>query len=107
MATNGTAAQALRRMAESEPELAARLIVHSLPAAAASLPPGLSYRLELEGLGSWTVNPLGDRAEVTEVAGDGDLNGEAFSISTDPATLAQVAAGRSPVGALARGRIKL
>ena len=107
MATNGTAAQALRRMAESEPELAARLIVHSLPAAAASLPPGLSYRLELEGLGSWTVNPLGDRAEVKEVAGDGDLNGEAFSISTDPATLAQVAAGRSPVGALARGRIKL
>ena len=107
MATNGTAAQALRRMAESEPELAARLIVHSLPAAAASLPPGLSYRLELEGLGAWTVNPLGDRAEVTEVAGDGDLNGEAFSISTDPATLAQVAAGRSPIGALARGRIKL
>ena len=42
-------------MAESEPELAARLILHSLPAAAASLPPGLSYRLELEGLGAWTV----------------------------------------------------
>ncbi len=94
-------------MAESEPDLAARLIVHSLPAAAASLPPGLRYRLELEGLGAWTVNPLGDRAEVMEVAGNGDLNGEAFSISTDPATLAQVASGRSPIGALARGRIKL
>ena len=107
MATNGTAAQALRRMAESEPELAARLIVHSLPAAAASLPPGLSYRLELEGLGAWTVNPLGDRAEVTEAAEGADLNGEAFSISTDPETLASVASGRSPIGALARGRIKL
>jgi ribonucleoside-diphosphate reductase beta chain len=94
-------------MAESEPELAARLIVHSLPAAAASLPPGLSYRLELEGLGAWTVNPLGDRAEVTEAAEGADLNGEAFSISTDPETLASVASGRSPIGALARGRIKL
>jgi ribonucleoside-diphosphate reductase beta chain len=94
-------------MAESEPELAARLIVHSLPAAAASLPPGLSYRLELEGLGAWTVNPLGDRAEVTEAAEGADLNGEAFSISTDPETLASVASGRRPIGALARGRIKL
>jgi ribonucleoside-diphosphate reductase beta chain len=107
MASNGTAAQALRRMADSEPELAARLVVHALPAAAATLPAGLSYRLELEGLGAWTVNPLGDRAEVTEIAGDGELNGEAFSISTDPATLAQVASGRSPLGPLARGRIKL
>jgi ribonucleoside-diphosphate reductase beta chain len=107
MASNGTAAQALRRMADSEPELAARLVVHALPAAAASLPAGLSYRLELEGLGAWTVNPLGDRAEVTEIARDGGLNGEAFSISTDPATLAQVASGRSPLGPLARGRIKL
>ena len=29
------------------------------PAAAATLPPGLSYRLELEGLGAWTVSPNG------------------------------------------------
>jgi ribonucleoside-diphosphate reductase beta chain len=107
MAEEGTAAEALRRMAKSEPELAARLIVQSLPAAAATLPAGLSYRLELEGLGAWTVNPVGDRAEVTEAAEGADLNGEAFAIRTDPATLAQVASGRSPVGAMARGRIKL
>jgi ribonucleoside-diphosphate reductase beta chain len=107
MAENGTAAQALRRMAESEPELAARLILQSLPAAAATLPAGLSYRLELEGLGAWTVNPRGDRAEVTEAATGADLNGEAFAIATDPATLARVASGGSPLGAMARGRIKL
>jgi ribonucleoside-diphosphate reductase beta chain len=106
-ARNGTAAQALRRMAASDPELAARLIVHSLPAAAATLPEGLSYRLELEGLGAWTVRANGDRAEVSEAAQGGELNGEAFAISTDPATLAEVAAGRSPLGALARRRIKL
>ena len=103
----GTATQALRRMSEAEPVLAARLVVQSLPAAAASLPAGLSYRLELEGLGAWTVKPLGDRAEVTESAQGVDLNGEAFAISTDPVTLARIASGASPIGAMARGRIKL
>ena len=94
-------------MAESEPELAARLVLHAMPAAAATLPAGLSYRLELEGLGAWTVNPDGDRAEVTEVPTGADLNGEAFAISTDPATLAQLASGRSPLGALVRRRLRL
>jgi ribonucleoside-diphosphate reductase beta chain len=104
---DGTALQALRRMAESDPELAARLVVHSLPAAAATLPPGLSYRLELDGLGAWTITANGDRAEVSEAAPGTELNGEAFAISTDPETLARVASGRSALGAIARGRIKL
>jgi ribonucleoside-diphosphate reductase beta chain len=103
----GTAAEALRRMSESDPELAARLIVHSLPAAAADLPEGLSYRLELEGLGAWTVRPAGDRAEVREAVAGGELNGEAFAVSTDAATLARVAAGGSSLGALVRGRLKV
>jgi ribonucleoside-diphosphate reductase beta chain len=104
---DGTALRALRRMAESDPELAARLVVHSLPAAAATLPPGLSYRLELDGLGAWTITANGDRAEVSEAAAGTELNGEAFAISTDPETLARVASGRSALGAMARGRIKL
>jgi ribonucleoside-diphosphate reductase beta chain len=106
-ASNGTAARALRRMAESDPELAARLVVQSLPAAAAKLPAGLSYRLELDGLGAWTVSSLGGRAKVAEVLAGADLNGEAFAISTDAETLARVASGRNPVGPLARGRLKL
>jgi ribonucleoside-diphosphate reductase beta chain len=106
-AGNGTATEALRRMSESDPELAGRMIVHSLPAAAATLPEGLNYRLELEGLGAWTVRPDGDRAEVREADPGGDLNGEAFAISTDPATLARVAAGGNPLGALMRGDLKL
>ena len=76
--SDGTAQQALRRMAESDPELAARLILQSLPAAAAKLPAGMSYRLELEGLGAWTVSSLGGRGEVAEVLAGADLNGEAF-----------------------------
>jgi ribonucleoside-diphosphate reductase beta chain len=108
MAEEGTAARALRRMADSEPELAARLVLHSMPAAAATLPPGLSYRLELEGMGAWTVTPDGDRAAVRPVDPDAaESNGEAFGISTDPATLAQIASGRSPVGPLIRRRLRL
>jgi ribonucleoside-diphosphate reductase beta chain len=105
--SNGTAVQALRRMAESDPQLAARLVVQSLPAAAATLPAGLSYRLELDGVGAWSVRANGERAEVSEVAAGADLDGDSFAVSTDPATLAQLASGRSPIGALVRGRIKL
>jgi ribonucleoside-diphosphate reductase beta chain len=105
--SDGTIQRALRRMAESDPELAARLIVQSLPAAAAKLPDGLSYRLELDGLGAWTLSSLGGRARVAEVLGGADLNGETFTISTDAETLARVASGRNPVGALASGRLKL
>src|SRR5829696_2398908 len=105
--SDGTAQRALRRMAESDPELAARLIIHSLPAAAADLPEGLSYRLELDGLGAWTVSSLGGRAKVAEVLSGADLNGEAFVISTDAETLARVASGRNPVASLASGRLKL
>ena len=111
MARNGDGSEgtqrALRRMAESEPELAARLIVQSLPAAAAKLPEGMSYRLELDGLGAWTVSSFGGRAKVAEVLAGADLNGEAFAISTDAETLAKVASGRNPVGPLMSGRLKL
>ncbi|MFL5907892.1 MAG: SCP2 sterol-binding domain-containing protein, partial [Solirubrobacterales bacterium] len=94
-------------MAESDPELAARLVVHSLPAAAATLPSGLSYRLELDGLGAWSVRTEGDRAKVSQVAAGSDLDGDAFAVSTDPATLALLASGRNPIGAIARGQLKL
>ena len=105
--SDGTAQRALRRMAESDPELAARLILHSLPAAAAKLPEGMSYRLELDGLGAWTVSSFGGRGKVAEVLAGADLNGEAFAISTDAETLARVASGRNPVGPLMSGRLKL
>ncbi|HEX3294805.1 MAG TPA: SCP2 sterol-binding domain-containing protein [Solirubrobacterales bacterium] len=105
--SDGSAQRALRRMAESDPELAARLIIQSLPAAAAKLPDGMSYRLELDGIGTWTVSSLGGRAKVAEVLAGADLNGETFAISTDAETLARVASGRNPVGPLMNGRLKL
>ena len=107
MATKGTAEAAMRRMAAGDPELAARMIVHSMPAAAADLPEGLSYRLELDGLGAWRVIARGDRAEVIETTTGGELNGDAFAIQTDPPTLAKLAGGANPLSALASRRLRL
>lgn len=103
----GTARRALRRMSERDPELAAEMILHSMPAAAATLPAGLSYRLELDGIGAWRVSALGDRAEVSEAEAGAELNGDAFAIRTDAPTLARLASGRLPVAALAGRRLRL
>ena len=105
--SEGTTSAAMRRVAKADPELAARLVLQSLPAAAAALPAGLSYRLELEGIGAWRVSALGDRAELTVAEDGGELNGDAFAISTDPATLARVAAGGNPIPAMLSRRLRL
>jgi ribonucleoside-diphosphate reductase beta chain len=105
--SEGTTTQALRKMAEAEPELAARLVVQSLPAAAATLPEGLIYRLELSDLGAWRIEANGAHAEVTEIEAGAELDGDAFAISTDAGTLARLAAGASPVGPMVRGRLRL
>ncbi len=105
--TEGTTTQAMRRMAEAEPELAARMMLQSMPLAAATLPEGLSYRLELSDLGAWRIAPNGGRAEVSEVTPGGELNGDAFAIETDARTLALVAAGANPLPAMFGRRLKL
>jgi ribonucleoside-diphosphate reductase beta chain len=106
-ASSGTASLAMRRMAEAEPELGARLIVMSLPAAAATLPAGLSYRLELEDVGAWRVSANGDHADVSEAVPGSELKGESFAITTDPTTLSRLAGGANPLPALIRRRLRL
>jgi ribonucleoside-diphosphate reductase beta chain len=104
--SNGTTEAAMRRMAKSDPELAARLIVHSLPAAAATLPADLSWRLHVDGLGDWSVSAPanGGPAKVESTNGD---NGEDFALETDAASLARMAAGSSPLGLMLRRRLRL
>jgi ribonucleoside-diphosphate reductase beta chain len=104
--SNGTMEAALRRMAKADPELAALLIVHALPAAAATMPPGVSWRLSVEGLGDWTVSGSedGGPAKVEPSNGDGH---EDFAVETDPSGLARLAAGQSPVGMMLRRRLRL
>jgi ribonucleoside-diphosphate reductase beta chain len=104
--SNGTLDAALRRMTESDPELAARLIVHSLPAAAATLPPDLSWRLAVDGVGDWTISgPVnGGPARVERTNGVGS---EQFTIETDARGLASLAAGSSPLGLILRRKLRL
>ncbi|MEK6278030.1 MAG: SCP2 sterol-binding domain-containing protein [Actinomycetota bacterium] len=98
---------ALRRMAESDPELAARLIVQSLPAAAATLPAELSWRLHIAGLGDWTVSGPVNGGPARVEASNGEDNGEDFVLETDAAGLARMAAGSSPLGLMVRRRLRL
>src|SRR2546421_11267322 len=58
-AANATTEAALKRMAAEDPELAARLVVHTLPAAAAPLPVDLSWHLRVQGVGEWTIASAG------------------------------------------------
>ena len=104
---NGTMAEALRRMADAEPELAARLIVQSLPVAAAPLPPDLSWRLDVDGVGAWEVTGSGNGGAARVEPANGDGGREDFSIATDPAGLASLAAGSSPLGLILRRRLRL
>jgi len=97
----------MRRMAQDDPKLAARLFLQSLPLAAAPLPAGLDYRLELRDLGAWSVRPNGGHAEIVEVSAGAELDGDAFAIETDAATLAMLAGGANPLGALASRRLRL
>jgi ribonucleoside-diphosphate reductase beta chain len=103
---NGNAEAALRRMSEADPELAARLIVQSLPAAAASLPADLSWRLAVDGVGDWTITgPVnGGPASVERSNGAGS---EDFAIETDARGLARLASGASPLGLMLRRKLRL
>ncbi|HEU0024413.1 MAG TPA: SCP2 sterol-binding domain-containing protein [Thermoleophilaceae bacterium] len=81
---------ALRRMTAEDPELAARLVLMTLPAAAARIPGTLAYGLEVEGLGAWRVSVSGGRARVDPADG---RDGTDFQVRADPGAFAALAAG--------------
>jgi ribonucleoside-diphosphate reductase beta chain len=77
---------ALRRIAKDDPELAARLVLLTLPASP------VAYELELDGMG-------------THRAGSGEPQ---FRLHTDPRTLAELATGSArPLGLMLRGRLRI
>ena len=99
---------ALQEMAREDPELAARLILQTLPAAAARLRGPLSYVLDVDGVGAYrvSVGENGGGAQVVPV--DGDSNGHVdFTVSTDASGLAEMAAGKSALRLMLAGRLKL
>jgi ribonucleoside-diphosphate reductase beta chain len=83
---------ALHNMAEREPELAARLILMTLPGAAAKVGSALSYVLEITELGTHRV-------------GSGDPD---FRLQADARTLVDLATGaHGPLGLMMRGRLRI
>jgi ribonucleoside-diphosphate reductase beta chain len=97
---------ALRRMAANEPELAARLILMTLPGAASRMNGALSYVLEVKELGAHRVSISGGDARVDGV--DGDVEDADFRLQTDARTLADLVTGkRGPLGLMMRGRLRI
>jgi ribonucleoside-diphosphate reductase beta chain len=95
--------QAVAEMAREDPALAARLVIQTLPAAAARVPGKLTYGLSVEGLGEYTVVIDSGRAEVIE-----GLNGATdFNLSTNVSGLAELAAGTSPLRLIVSGRVRI
>ncbi|MEA2353341.1 MAG: sterol transfer family, partial [Thermoleophilaceae bacterium] len=94
---------ALRQMAREDPELAARLVLQTLPAAAARIRPPLRYELTVGELGTWLVS-VDDAGARVERGTDGEVD---FKLSTDEAGLAQMAAGASPLRLMLGGRVRI
>jgi ribonucleoside-diphosphate reductase beta chain len=99
--------RSLARMAEREPDLAARMLVSALPAAAASIPGSLEYRLVLDGVGAYHVAVGEGRAEVTEEHPSAPNGRVDFTLETDPQTFARLAAGASPLRLMLGGRLRV
>jgi ribonucleoside-diphosphate reductase beta chain len=91
-------------MAREEPELAARLVVQTLPAAASRIRGPLDYDLDVEGLGAWHV-AVDEAGQATVTAGP---NGKAdFALRTDAEGLARLASGTSALRLMLGGRLKV
>jgi ribonucleoside-diphosphate reductase beta chain len=96
---------ALHRIAADDPELAARLILMTLPAAAARISGTLAYHLDIEELGSYRVSVSGGRARVDEGRTPDESD---FRLQTDARTLVELVTGSAgPLGLMMRGRLRI
>jgi ribonucleoside-diphosphate reductase beta chain len=98
---------ALRQIAKEDPELAARLILMTLPGAASKVGGTMSYVLEVKELGAHRVSISGGRARVDRIESGEDEDAD-FRLQTDARTLADLATGaRGPLGLMMRGRMRI
>ena len=116
---NGDRVATLRRMAESDPELAVRLVAQTLPAAAAELRPPLSFRLDIDGVDSWQVEATedgpaivihdggADRATPGRGAQDVARRDVDFVVRADAPTFARLAAGANPLPLILSRRLRI
>jgi ribonucleoside-diphosphate reductase beta chain len=96
---------ALHRIAAEDPELAARLILMTLPGAASKIGGTMSYVLDVAELGTHRVSISGGRARVDGSDGAEDAD---FRLQTDARTLVDLATGtHGPLGLMMRGRLRI
>ena len=96
---------ALHRIAADDPKLAARLVLMTLPAAAAQISGTVAYQLEIDELGSYRVSVSGGRARVDEARAPDDCD---FRLQTDARTLIDLVTGtHGPLGLMMRGKLRI
>ena len=99
---------ALKTMAQEDPELAARLVLQTLPGASRPYPGQARLRHGCRGarqLARGGRRQLGRRCAP---ATDGDGNGKVdFRLKMDPRTLADLASGAGPLGLMLSGRLHI
>jgi ribonucleoside-diphosphate reductase beta chain len=105
------AQEAFRQMAQADPDLAAKLVLMSLPVAARRISGELTYDLTVEGWGTYRVSKQNGSATVEEHPERSDVErpdpGVDFTMVMDARTLAQMAAGASPARLMLEGRLRI
>jgi ribonucleoside-diphosphate reductase beta chain len=103
---DGNQTAAVRRLVDADPELAAQMVLHAMPAAAAGLEPPLSFRIDVDGLGTWLVEATAEGPARVQLDG-ANGRGEDFVLRTDPSSLARLAAGTNPLRLMLSRRLRL
>jgi ribonucleoside-diphosphate reductase beta chain len=105
------AQEAFRQMAEADPDLAAKLVLMSLPVSAKRIHGELTYDLTVEGWGTYRVSKHNGTASVDKQPERHDVDrpdpGVDFTMVTDARTLAQMAAGANPARLMLDGRLRI
>lgn len=105
------AQEAFRQMAQSDPDLAAKLVLMSLPVAAKRIHGELTYDLTVEGWGTYRISKQNGAASVDERPERSEVDrpepGVDFTMTTDARTLAQMAAGANPARLMLEGKLRI
>jgi ribonucleoside-diphosphate reductase beta chain len=102
-------AEALQRVAAAEPQLAARAVLMTMPAAALRLSKPLTYDVTVDGLGTHRVELADGRGRIDPITDAQAADGAAaFRMSLDPETLVHMASGGgSPLRLALSGRLRI
>jgi ribonucleoside-diphosphate reductase beta chain len=98
---------ALDRMAKEDPELAARLILMTLPGAASRIGGPMTYVLHVEELGTHRVSISGGRARIDKIDADAAEDVD-FRLQANARTLVDLVTGaHGPLGLMMRGKLRI